>query len=397
MNLPASSQTPSQTPFQTPPQNQRSRTAIQHMPDPVDPFIGRDREIQAIKHVVTQGVRVLAIAEAQPRGGVGKSALAITIAHHLQPEFGAIQLYANLYGNDTMPRPTRDVLQEFLTLRFGIDPLRLPQDMAALQLLYQQRLQNQPSLILLDNAASYKQIEPLLPNLKTCVVLITSRKAVLEKDQGKTMFLDALSESAALPLIQAIAGADRVPQEGSVMRQLLQLAAGSPLLVRLLGAFLRHQPNWTSEMLVLRLQQERVRLKLVDEADRNIRACLALCYQALKPDQQILLNRLSVLRGDEFDIAMAAHMNDTEDQAQTRSTMNVLVDRGWVEPGFGGDRFKLHDILRAFIWEQVNRNDRQTLILSALAWHDQQFSAIDQLLAAKLKPPMGNRSLPQAS
>jgi NB-ARC domain len=380
---------------------QRSRTAIQHMPDPVDPFIGRDREIQAIKHVVAQGVRVLAISEAQPRGGVGKSALAITIARHLQPEFGAIQLYANLYGNDTMPRPARDVLQEFLTLRFGIDPLRLPQDMAALQLLYQQRLQNQPSLILLDNAASYRQIEPLLPNLKTCVVLITSRKALLEKDQGKTMFLDALSESAALPLIQAIAGADRVPQEGSVMRQLLQLAAGSPLLVRLLGAFLRHQPNWTSEMLVLRLQQERVRLKLVAEADRNIRACLALCYQALKPDQQTLLNRLSVLRGDEFDVAMAAHMaadmNGTEDQAQTRAIMNALVDRAWVEPGSGGDRFKLHDILRAFIWEQVNSADRQTLILSALAWHDQQFSAIDQLLAAKLKPPMGGRSLPKAS
>jgi hypothetical protein len=390
MNSSASPQTPSQT--------QRSRTAIQHMPDPVNPFLGRDREIQAIKHVVTQGVRVLEIADAQQRGGGGKSALAITIAHHLQPEFGTIQLYANLYGHDTMPRPARDVLQEFLMLRFGIDPLRLPQDMAALQSLYQQRLQGQPSLILLDNVANYKQIEPLLPNLKTCVVLITSRKAVLEKDQGKTMFLDMLSESAALPLIQAIAGVDRVPTVGSVMRQLLELAAGSPLLLRLLGAFLRHQPNWTSEMLVLRLQQERVRLKSVAEADRNLRACLSLCYQALKPDQQALLNRLSVLRGDEFDIPMAAHMNGMEDLTLTRATMNALVDRGWVGHGAGGvDRFKLHDILRSFVWEQVNRNDRQTLILTALAWHDQQVSAIDQLLAAKLKPPMSGRSLPQAS
>ena len=52
---------------------------------------------------------------------------------------------------------------------------RLPEDQDELQCLYNSVLEGKNVLLLLDNAADRKQVEPLLPP-KGCAVIVTSRK-----------------------------------------------------------------------------------------------------------------------------------------------------------------------------------------------------------------------------
>jgi hypothetical protein len=360
---------------------------IHHFPEPIAHFTGREREIKTIERLATQGARLVEISDWQGRGGIGKSALAIQSAHQLQqtaPETSAsIQLYANFHGYDALPRDAKDVLQELLLLRFGINPTKLPQKLAALQQLYRQRLQGQRVLLLLDNVSSLQQIEPLLPPEKSALTIITSRKPLLSQEQGKTLYLEGLSTAAATQLLQTMVGSDRIPNEGSALRQLFQLSGCLPLTLRILGTYLRQHPEITAEMLVLKLQQERIKYKNFSPQNVDLFACLSFVYNSLSPNEQSCLKRLSVLRGDDFDLAMAAHLNGLKDDAPVRSLLKSLLLQQWISKGVGRDRFILHDIVRLFIWDKIKPQDRQMLILRALAWQDQQVSAIDKFLLFK--------------
>jgi hypothetical protein len=360
---------------------------IHHFPEPIAHFTGREREIKTIERLATQGARLIEISDWQGRGGIGKSALAIQAAHSLQqtaPETSAtIQLYANFHGYDALPRDAKDVLQELLLLRFGINPTKLPQNLAALQQLYRHRLQGQRVLLLLDNVSSLQQIEPLLPPEKSALTIITSRKPLLSQEQGKTLYLEGLSTAAATQLLQTMVGGDRIPNEGSALRQILQLSGCLPLTLRILGTYLRQHPEITAEMLVLKLQQERIKYKNFSPQNVDLFACLSFAYNSLSPNEQGCLKRLSVLRGDDFDLAMAAHLNGLKDDAPVRSLLKSLLVQQWISKGVGRDRFILHDIVRLFIWDKIKPQDRQMLILRALAWQDQQVSAIDKFLLFK--------------
>ncbi len=355
---------------------------IHYFPTPIAHFIGRNRELKAIAQMVTQGCRLLEIADRQGRSGIGKSALAIQAVHYLQqalPQFQPeIQLYANLHGDDTLPRDARDVLQEFLLLHFRVEPSQLPQSLPALQQAYQQQLQGRQGLIVLDNVSNLKQVEPLLPTATPeCLVLMVSRQPVLPHDSGETLFLDGLAASTAVELLQTMVGSNRIEPDSSALRQLLQLSGGLPLTLRMLGAFLRYQPQCTIEMLVLQLQQERIKHKALPPQAIDVMASLSLMYRSLKPDQQEFLQRLSVLRGDDFDLSIVTHLNHSADPHQTLTRMKSLIAQQWIFRGVGAkERFQIHELVRRFVWETIPGANRRTLILQALAWQDQQTHSI---------------------
>jgi NB-ARC domain len=356
---------------------------IHYFPEPIAHFIGRTRELKTIAQMVRQGCRLLEIADRQGRSGIGKSALAIQAVHYLQqalPQFQPdIRLYANLHGDDALPREARDVLQEFLLLHFRVEPSQLPQSLPALQQVYQQQLQGRQALIVLDNVSNLKQVEMLLPTAVNpeCLVLMVSRQPVLPHESGETLFLEGLTASTAVQLLQTMVGGDRIEPDSSALRQLLQLSGGLPLTLRMLGAFLRYQPQCTLEMLVLQLQQERIKHKALPPQAIDVMASLSLMYRSLKPDQQEFLQRLSVLRGDDFDLSIVAHLNHTEDPHQTLTRMKSLITQQWIFRGVGAkDRFQMHELVRRFVWDTIPAADRRTLILQALAWQDQQANPI---------------------
>jgi transcriptional regulator with XRE-family HTH domain len=108
--------------------------ASHQLPPDVAEFTGRTTELSKLRVAVTgpeTGRKTpVVISAIAGMGGVGKTALAVHLAHELAPEFPDAQLYVNLHGYEPRQRlaPT-NVLDRFLRA-LGVPSEALPIDLA---------------------------------------------------------------------------------------------------------------------------------------------------------------------------------------------------------------------------------------------------------------------------
>jgi hypothetical protein len=314
--------------------------------------------------------------------------------YRLQRHYGDVQLYANLYGQDAFPAHARDVLQEWLVLKFGLHPRALPQRVSELQMLYQQQLEGKKAIIVLDNVVNLKQIQPLLAqtaaqNPTNYVILITSRSSILTADYGKTLFIDRLGGEAGLTLLTGTAAQpeDADSPSRKSLQQLIKLADGSPFVLQLLGSMLAQDLPPAPETLMLSIEKSK-RQYQEDYAEplAQLMGCLNVAYQSLEPADRDLLSRLSVLHGAQFNASLAAHLCGETLAQQLASRLAQLHQHGWLTPMPNlvhvgqSQEYTMPEVARAFLWNKVVPNARRTLVTWALAWHDSDRHTIDDRL-----------------
>jgi NB-ARC domain len=358
--------------------------AIGQFPPPIYPFVGRDRELSAITHLVESGIRVIEIIDAVGQAHNGKTAIALQIAHQLTLADTDLRLYANLQGQDTIPRDSSNVMQQWLVQQLGQAPETLAPHPKALAEQLKTQLGSQSGVMVLDDVASLKQVEILFSSRVLAapdrwVVLITGRNPVLTHQANKPIFVERLSLEMAHELMQTMLQATTQPLDDRVVQQLIKLTMGNPLLVRLLTAIVA-QPMaaGSPEQLMLQIQKDRLKLmQQQPEVIANSLACLSVACRTLSPEQRNVLSRLSVLRGDDFSADLVTHLVG-QDAASVQRLLQELVAKQWIgsisnqSVSDQPERFVLTEQVRSFLWEKVTPQARQTLILSALAWHDQQ-------------------------
>jgi NB-ARC domain len=378
------------------------RATIPLFPAPMTNFLGRDRELQAIERLIAQGVNVIEIADPLNKIGMGKTALAIAAVHRLQRHYGDCQLYANLYGQDAFPAHARDVLQEWLVLKFGLHPRALPQRVSELQMLYQQQLEGKKAIIVLDNVVNLKQIQPLLAliagqNPTNYVILITSRTSILTADYGKTLFVDRLGAEAALNLLTGTTAhsEDADSPSHKSLQQLIKLADGSPFVLQVLGSLLAQDLPPAPEMLMLEIEKSKRKYQQsYAEPLSQLMGCLNVAYQSLAIAERDLLSRLSVLHGAQFNASLAAHLCGEPIAAVVESRLARLHDRGWLTPMPNlvhvgqSQEYTMPEVARSFLWKKVLPKARRTLVSWALSWNDQDRNAIDQQMLELRSPPI---------
>ena len=149
------------------------------LPPGISDFVGRtavvDRLIRALTRHTARAVNIVAISGA---AGVGKSALALHVAHAVRAHFPDGQLYAELRGTEPAPAPTTEVLGRFLT-DLGLDAGSIPDQIDDRARLLRSALGHRRMLVMLDNACDARQVRPLVPGNADCAVLVTSRKALI--------------------------------------------------------------------------------------------------------------------------------------------------------------------------------------------------------------------------
>ncbi len=171
---------------------------LRQLPVPPAHFAGRAGELAALggllagPGVQVPGMVVISAIDGMP--GVGKTALALHVAHLVADRFPDRQLFADLHGYTPgrPPADPADVLAELLTAD-GVDIRYLPADLEGRAAMWRDRMAGRRVLLVLDNAASSSQVEPLLPGTATCLVLITSRRFLGDLPPGTAeMQLDVL-------------------------------------------------------------------------------------------------------------------------------------------------------------------------------------------------------------
>ncbi|MEV8479405.1 BTAD domain-containing putative transcriptional regulator [Streptomyces sp. NPDC051173] len=338
----ASSATPSPEPepFTPPP---TPLPAPRQLPAKSADFSGRQAEKAALRQaLLAPGTPVAVICGL---GGVGKTELAVHLAHSLAPHFPDGQLYADLHGEDGRPAPPEEILGSFLGA-FGIPRDALPAGLTERSVLLRSVLAGRRVLLVLDNARDARQVRPLLPGGPGCAVLVTSRARLTSLTTAYTAELGALSPDEALQLFTGIVGEDRVHADESAARELLAACGHLPLAVRITAARLAHRPFWTLTGILPRFADGRGRLAFLRTGDLAVESTFRFGYDQLTPAQARAFRLLAVPDAPELPLDAVASLLDLPRDA-AEDLAESLADASMLETPAPG-RYRYHGLLRDF-------------------------------------------------
>lgn len=326
-------------------------TPIRQLPPSVSDFCGRAQEVEALGAALRRDSVSAPVAGVTGAPGVGKSTLAIRVAHQVGDHFPDGQLYVDLGGTSEHPRDASDVLTELLHA-FGITGAGLPSQLAARAALYRSRLAGRRVLVVLDDAASVSQVVPLLPADSGCAVLVTSRRRLSELPGAVQVELQPFEPEEAVVLLAGIAGEDRVsaqPDEAAA----IALACGHlPLAIRVAGARLAGRSGWSMQVLRERLVDESTRLRELSSGELAVRASFDLSVRQLTAQEFDAFVRLSLLGPHDFPGWVVETLLD---EPGSEHLLDGLVDAHLLEScgadGIGQPRYRLHDLLRCHALE----------------------------------------------
>ncbi|MGW4354287.1 ATP-binding protein, partial [Nocardia sp. NPDC004582] len=322
-----------------------TRLAPAQLPPDIADFTGRSQVAEQIAAQLTGGGPAVAISAVGGMGGVGKTTLALHIAHQVRDRFPDGQLYVNLRGVDPDPLPTGDALGGFLRglgVAEGDIPAGVDDRAAHLRTL----LSDKRILMVLDNARDAAQVSPLLPGTPGTAVLITSRSALTELPAVRRTRLDVLEPAEALTLLTRILGPVRVAAEQDAAFAVIEQCAGLPLAVRIVGARLAVRPQWTIASLVARLADENQRLEVLQTGDLTLEAAFRLGYGQLNTEQARAFRTLARADVPDFPVDGAAALLGLP-VPQAELVCESLVDLSLLETPAPG-RYRFHDLLRLF-------------------------------------------------
>jgi DNA-binding SARP family transcriptional activator/Tfp pilus assembly protein PilF len=322
-------------------------------------FTGRDDVLREVAGLLREradsGTPAVVVLSGAP--GVGKSAVAIRIAHAVRDDFPDGQLHVDLAGTSSSPRAPMGVLAELLRA-LGIPDAGLPREPAERSALLRSRLAGRRMCIVLDDAGSAAQVRPLLPGAGACAVLVTSRLRLPGLPGATPVDVDLLPEAEGARLLQGIVGAQRVAAEPESAAAILRQCGHLPLAIRVAGAKLTNRPGWTLRLLADRLHDEHRRLDELRVGDLAVRASVTLSYDLLPMSAATAFRGLGLLGPVQFPpwaVAAVLGRRDAED------VLDVLVDGHLVElvgsDSAGQPRYRLHDLLRVYAVELAEQSD----------------------------------------
>ncbi|GAA1952184.1 ATP-binding protein [Kitasatospora viridis] len=315
-------------------------------------FTGRSEEFAELLALAESAATgsdngMVVISAIDGMAGIGKSALAVRVAHRVSESFPDGQLFVDLRGNTAGADPVgAHAALAFLLRSLGVPPESIPEEVGERAALYRSRLAGTRTLIVLDNAAGTAQVRPLLPGAPGCLVLITCRTVLAGLDDAHLVSLDVLSEDEALALLHKVAGPGRIPAGHPAAAQLLALCGGLPLAVRIVGARLRLHRALRIEEFLARIRDDADRLSQLKDEDRNLRSLFDASYTALYEAEQRMFRLVGLIPGPDLDAHAAASMFGT-DLRHAQRLLESLLDRSLLVQPVPG-RYRMHDLLRAY-------------------------------------------------
>ncbi|EFL16807.1 BTAD domain-containing putative transcriptional regulator [Streptomyces sp. C] len=328
------------------------------LPATVPDFTGRAPFVAELGEILAGADgQVMAVSALAGIGGVGKTTLAVHVAHAARPHFPDGQLYVDLQGTEPRPALPEAVLGSFLRA-LGTPDSSIPDSPADRAALYRSILDGRRVLVLLDNARDAAQVRPLLPGTAGCAALVTSRVRMSGLAGAHLVDLDVMSPEEALQLFTRIVGAERVGAERQAALDVVGACGFLPLAIRIAASRLAARRTWTVSVLAAKLADERRRLDELQAGDLAVKATFELGYGQLEPAQQRAFRLLGLADGPDVSLAAAAAVLDLPEH-DTEDLLEALVDCSLLESAAPG-RYRFHDLVRLYARACAERDEQPT-------------------------------------
>ncbi|MEU1009014.1 BTAD domain-containing putative transcriptional regulator [Streptomyces sp. NPDC005890] len=329
------------------------------LPASVPDFTGRSSFVSELTEVLSSASeaegRVMAVSALAGIGGVGKTTLAVHVAHRARGAFPDGQLYVDLQGAGPRPAEPETVLGSFLRA-LGTPDTAIPDSLEERSALYRSVLDGRRVLVLLDNAKDAAQVRPLLPGTEGCAALVTSRVRMLDLAGAHLVDLDVMSPDEALALFTRIVGEERVAAEREAALDVVAACGFLPLAIRIAASRLAARRTWTVSVLAAKLADGRRRLDELQAGDLAVKATFELGYGQLEPPQARAFRLLGLADGPDISLAAAAAVLDLPPE-DTEDLLESLVDTSLLESAAPG-RYRFHDLVRLYARACAERDER---------------------------------------
>ncbi|MFB7464076.1 BTAD domain-containing putative transcriptional regulator [Streptomyces sp. NPDC056224] len=327
------------------------------LPATVPDFTGRASFVDELGAILSGGAegQVMAVSALAGIGGVGKTTLAVHVAHAARPHFPDGQLYVDLQGTEARPAEPEAVLGSFLRA-LGTPDTAIPDSPADRAALYRSTLDGRRVLVLLDNARDAAQVRPLLPGTAGCAALVTSRVRMAGLAGAHLVDLDVMSPEEALQLFTRIVGEERVRAERQAALDVVGACGFLPLAIRIAASRLAARRTWTVSVLAAKLADGRRRLDELQTGDLAVKATFELGYGQLEPAQQRAFRLLGLADGPDISLSAAAAVLDLPEY-DTEDLLEALVDCSLLESAAPG-RYRFHDLVRLYARACAERDEQ---------------------------------------
>jgi DNA-binding SARP family transcriptional activator/tetratricopeptide (TPR) repeat protein len=316
------------------------------LPHDIRDFSGRSAELERLL-AETRGPlpRAVVISAIDGMGGVGKTTLAVHLAHRIAGDFPDGQYFIDLHGFSPGVDPvTPEQALDTLLRDGGVPPELIQHSREGRSAQWRSYLAGQRALLILDNAIDAAHVRPLLPGTAGVLVLITSRRKLSALEGAVPMSLNVLSAGDAAALFSQVAGTERVAAEPEAVAAAVELCGRLPLAIRIAAARLRDRATWSVADLVDRLRDQAKRQQFLQVGDQSVLAVLKMSYRYLQPRLQRLFRLLSLNPGPDFDAYTAAALTGYSLDVAEYCLQALFDDNLLLQTT--ADRFHFHDLVR---------------------------------------------------
>ena len=337
-------------------------------------FAGREAARQRLVTLVAPPGGVGAgvpVAVVTGRSGIGKTALAVHVAHALRDSFPDGQLYVQLGGDS--PLDPAEVLGRFLR-SLGVDGASIPAGLEERAADYRARLTDRRVLVVLDDAATEAQVRLLIPGTAGNAALVTSRAPLSGLLGARSVVLDLLDRGQSLELLGRIIGVDRIAAEPEAADRFVRACGGLPLALRVAGARCAGPGGRGLAELAARLDDDGRRLDELSTGDVAVRAAFEVGYRQLDPAGRRAYRLLGLLWTRDVPAWTLAALVDVDtDAAAGRSAADRLVTARLLDRHDDGPttHYRMHDLTRLDALERSEEEDsaedRQAAVRRALS------------------------------
>ncbi|MEH0934630.1 ATP-binding protein, partial [Micromonospora psammae] len=318
-------------------------------------FTGR-RGVLATARALLAGDRTTALViDGMP--GVGKTTVAVHLAHQLAPRYPDGQLHADLRGFDSgdSAMTPAEALRGFLW-SLGVAPAAIPAELHAQAGLYRSILAERRMLILLDNCRDWDQIRHLLPGTGGSLVIATSRRRITGAAGpagAHPLHLDLLTDAEARELLTRRLG-DAAAADPAAVDEIIARCGRLPLALALVATRGVGRPGLSLPAVARELAEADGRLTGFGDAHADLEAIFSWSYRALTPGAARLFRLLPLHPTGELSTEAAAALGGLS----LRAARGLLAELGaqlLVQPDSG--RWRMHDLLRAYAVELGEEHD----------------------------------------
>lgn len=332
----------------------RGRSRILELPADLADFTDREDEFGSLCNILRRAANrsniAAPIAVISGKAGVGKTALAVHIAHRLPDLFPDGEIYVDLRGSDERPVEPAELLGELL-IELGVEPGTVPKSLDERVRRFRREMSSRRMLLLLDNAASEAQVRPLIPGSHQSATMVTARRSLAGLEGASTIELEVFDGVAARELLDKIAGKDWVGSDAKAVDDIVRLTGRLPLAVRIAAGRIAQRRLQPLSDLAARLSSERDRLNELTLGDLEVRATFMSSYQLLDPWAARVFRALSVFNVPDFPCNLVRHVLSCDNKEAERAVKELLeaqlLEVAGLSPA-GELHFRYHELIRVF-------------------------------------------------